>query len=139
MHAQDDGDVASQGSIVGFNQHLGIQVLAWQPGHCEMALPIEPRHLNRSGVVHGGVITTLIDAVASHAGNHAADPLARPRAVTVSLTTQFMGQGREGPLRAVGTRTGGGRRIFFARAEIYAPDGTLIATGDITGRVFPAP
>jgi uncharacterized protein (TIGR00369 family) len=122
--------------LTGFNRHLGIQLLEWESGRCVMALPIEPHHLNRAGAVHGGVISTLIDAVASHAGNHAEDRARRPRSVTVSMTTQFVGQAAGGPLRAVGTRTGGGKRIFFARAEIYAPDGALVACGDVTGRVF---
>ena len=123
-------------SLVGFNRHLGIRILEWEAGRCVMELPVEAHHRNRSGVVHGGVLSTLVDAVASHAGNHAADPAARRRAVTVTMNTQFVGQAMDGPLRAVGTRTGGGKRLFFARAEIFGPDGALVACGDVTGRVF---
>lgn len=122
--------------VTGFNQHLGIRLVEWDQGRCVMELTIEPRHLNRAGVVHGGVISTLIDAVGSHAGNYASDPAQRQRSVTVALTTQFMGQAKQGLLRAVGTRTGGGKRIFFSRAEIHASDGTTIACGDLTGRRF---
>jgi uncharacterized protein (TIGR00369 family) len=122
--------------LAGFNLDLGIEIIEWEHDRCVMELAIKPRHRNRSGAVHGGVISTLIDAAGSHAGNHSADPAQRPRSVTVALTTQFLGQAKEGTLRAVGTRTGGGRRIFFSRVVIYADDGTEIACGDVTGRRF---
>ena len=123
-------------SVTGFNAELGIRILEWEAGRCVMALPIEARHLNRVGVVHGGVLSTLIDAVASHAGNYVRDPAIRARSVTVSLTVQFVGQARGGTLRVVGTRTGGGKRLFFARGEIFDDTATLIACGDVTCRVF---
>ena len=122
--------------VTGFNRHLGMRLVEWAHEHCVMELTIEPRHLNRAGVVHGGVLTTLIDAVGSHAGNYAADPSERARSVTVALTTQFTGQAREGVLRAHGVKVGGGKQIFFAHVDIFAPDESLIAYGDITGRVF---
>ena len=122
--------------VAGFNKHLGIRIVDWQPGHCVMALDVEERHLNRAGVVHGGVISTLIDAVASHAGNYAANAAERVRSVTVSMSLQFVGQAKPGRLRIVGTRTGGGRRLFFARGEVYGADGALVACGDVTGRLF---
>lgn len=124
--------------VTGFNADLGIQIEEWEPGRCVMALPVEERHLNRAGVVHGGVLSTLIDAVASHAGNFGDDPATRPRSVTVSLTVQFIGQARAGTLRIVGTRTGGGKRLFFARGEVFDRGGALVASGDITGRLFTA-
>ena len=128
--------IVPESLLVGFNLHLGIQLIEWDDGRCVMELPIGSHLLNRGGVVHGGVLSTLIDAVGSHAGNFAPDPANRARSVTVSLTTQFIGQAAVGPLRAVGTRTGGGKRIFYSRAEIFTPDGAVIACGDITGRKF---
>jgi uncharacterized protein (TIGR00369 family) len=122
--------------FAGFNQHLETQLVEWEEGHCVMELPIEAHLLNRSGAVHGGVISTLIDAVGSHAGKYNADPLQRPKSVTVSLTTRFLGLAKQDPLRAVGTQVGGGKRIFFSRVVVHAPDGTAVACGDVTGRRF---
>lgn len=126
----------SSSYVTGFNKHLGIRIAEWESGHCVLELDVEDRHLNRAGVVHGGVISTLIDAVTSHAGNYAADPATRRRSVTISMSLQFVSEAKPGRLRAVGTRTGGGKRVFFARGEIFAEDGTLIACGDMTGRLF---
>ena len=122
--------------FAGFNAHLGMQLVEWQPGRCVMELAIEPRHLNRSGAVHGGVLSTLIDAVGSHAGTYAADPAQRPRSVTIAMSTQFLGQAKQGTLRVVGTHSGGGKRVFFSRVTVHAADGTAIACGDVTCRRF---
>ena len=103
--------------IAGFNRHLGIQLIEWEQGHCVLELPIESHHLNRAGVVHGGVISTLIDAVGSHAGNYAEDGSLRPRSVTVAMTTQFIGQAKQGPLRAVGTRARVAAGGFSSRVQ----------------------
>ena len=122
--------------VVGFNEHLGIRVVEWEEGRCVMELPVTDMHLNRSGVVHGGVHATLVDAVASHGGNYAPSQDVRARSVTVSLSLQYIGQARRETLRAVGTRVGGGRRIYFARGEVFAEDGSLVASGELTGRLF---
>lgn len=132
---------SSQPRVGGFNQYLGLRIVEYEEGHCVMELPVEERHLNRSGIVHGGVLATLIDAATSHAGNHAPEVEDRPRSVTVAMSIQYLGQAKKGPLRAVGTRTGGGRSIFFARAEVFDAQGTLVAAGDMTGKrlVRPSP
>ena len=39
-----------------------------------MALEILPRHLNRAGVVHGGVLATLLDTVGGFAGTYCTVP-----------------------------------------------------------------
>jgi uncharacterized protein (TIGR00369 family) len=122
--------------VTGFNKHLGIRIAEWESGRCVIELDIEDRHLNRAGVVHGGVISSLIDAVTSHAGNFAEDQSQRRRSVTISMSLQFVSQANPGTLRAVGTRTGGGKRVFFARGEIFGEDGALVACGDMTGRLF---
>ena len=122
--------------VTGFNKHLGIRIAEWEAGRCVLELEVEDRHLNRAGVVHGGVISTLIDAVTSHAGNFSEDPAARRRSVTIAMSLQFVSQAKPGRLRAVGTRTGGGKRVFFARGEIFGEDGALVACGDMTGRLF---
>ena len=122
--------------FAGFNLFLGLELVEWEDGRCVMELPIEPHHLNRSGAVHGGVLSTLIDAVGSHAGSFSADVSQRPRSVTVALTTQFVGQAKQGPLRAIGTHTGGGKKIFFSRVIIEEADGNVVACGDVTGRRF---
>src|SRR5271169_3039932 len=98
----------------GFSQLLDYRLLVWRPDHAEVVLEIGPRHLNRSGVLHGGVVATLIDTACGYAGVHAIEPGKIRRAVTLSMTVSFLGQAGLGAvLTARARRTGGGRNIFF--------------------------
>ncbi|NQW10532.1 MAG: PaaI family thioesterase [Alphaproteobacteria bacterium] len=121
--------------LVGFNAELGFRLVEWEEGRAVMALDIQAKHRNRSGVLHGGVMATLIDAVCGHAGVWR--PVGEPpaKALTLTLTTNFMGQAREGTVTAVATRKGGGKRIFFAAGEVLAADGTVLAMGEGSYRI----
>ena len=44
---------------VGFGKLVGYRLIHWRPDEAELELVLEPRHLNRSNVPHGGVIATL--------------------------------------------------------------------------------
>lgn len=48
--------------------------------------------------------------------------------MTLSMTTNFLSQAKGDLLIAEGFRTGGGRKTFFARAQITDNTGELIAT-----------
>jgi acyl-coenzyme A thioesterase 13 len=57
-----------------------------------VGLRIEPRHLNRSGSAQGGLLATLVDFALGRAIRSSAES----RAVTVSLTTDFLGAAGQG-------------------------------------------
>ena len=50
-------------------------------------------------------------------------------AMTLSLNINYLGQARSGTLIAEGSRTGGGRKTFFADGKITDDKGTVVATG----------
>jgi uncharacterized protein (TIGR00369 family) len=108
--------------------HLGVRLVDAGPGRCEFRLDIEPRHLNRSGSLHGGVTATMLDAACGYSGLHTGTGEPPANAVTVMLAISYLGRAHEGGLRAVGRVTGAGRRMYFAAAELLADDGRLIAT-----------
>ena len=104
---------------VGFGKLVGYRLTRWRPDEAELELVLEPRHLNRSNVPHGGVIATLIDTACGFAGCCSAEPGKIRRAVTLALTTSFLGQAEAGTtLAAKARRTGGGRTVFFARCDL---------------------
>ena len=104
---------------VGFGALVGYRLSAWGPDHAEPELHLKPRHLNCSHVPHGGVIATLIDTACGFAGCYSAEPGKVRRAVTLALTTCFLGQAEAGTtLAAKARRTGGGRTVFFARCDL---------------------
>lgn len=132
--ADIDADMAS-----GFHGHIGHRLVQWEPALAVLELEIGRHHLNRGGVIHGGVLATLIDAVCGFAGCYSEDPAERRGAITLSLTVSFTGQVSEGTVRAVGRRKAGGRRIYFATGEVFGPDGELIAMGEGSFRVRSGP
>ena len=111
-----------------FIGELGFKVLEFRKDYAQVALDLEPWHLNRLGVVHGGVLMTLLDTTCSMCGLYSADRDSRKASVTVSLNTNFIGQARHGRIVAVGTSTASGKSLYFASAEIRSEEGALLAT-----------
>lgn len=115
---------------VPFLDFIGARLVEWSPGHARVALPVEPRHLNRSGVVHGGLYAVLVDAAGGLCGLYTGD-VAHPRkAFTLSLTTSFLDAAGAGTLLATGTQRRSGRRVYFSTVEVTADDGRLVAIGE---------
>src|SRR5260221_3895723 len=114
----------------GFNVLLGYRLAEWRADFARLELILEPKHLNRSGVVHGGVLATMLDVALGYAGVFSAEPRRLRRAVTLSLTTSFLGQAKSGVLNCVARRRGGGNTIFMATREVLDDSGTAIALGD---------
>jgi len=112
-----------------FLRHAGVEIDSWEDGRAEVSLRIGPHHLNRTGVVHGGVYTVLVDTAGGLSGCFSPDPARRVLAYTVSLTTSFLGRADSGVLRAVGRVRRSGRRLFFATVEVEC-GGALVALGE---------
>lgn len=129
----DNPPLMATEDLIGFNATLGFRLVEWQPDHARFELPLSPPLLNRSGLVHGGVLATLLDAVMGYAGVFPIDGQKR-RAVTLSMTTSYTGQAKEGVLVATGKRRGGGKSVFMAAGEVHGPDGALLAFGEGTYR-----
>ncbi len=116
-----------------FADLIGYRLTAWSEGAAEISFEADDRHMNRSGLVHGGVLATVIDAACGFAGCYQAPPGRGRRALTLSLTTQYLQPAAGGArLTATAKRTGGGRTIFFSTCEVRDPEGRLIATGSGT-------
>ncbi|WP_342706707.1 PaaI family thioesterase [Lutimaribacter saemankumensis] len=108
--------------------HLGFRMVDWREDYSRFDLPIVPHLGNRFGIVHGGVHAMMLDTVMGFAGCFTGDPDAPQQAMTLSMTTNFLSQAKGDLLIAEGFRTGGGRKTFFARAQITDNTGELIAT-----------
>lgn len=118
----------------GFHRLVGYEVEEWAAGRAVVALDLDSRHVNRSGVMHGGVMTTIMDIAGGYAGCYGGESGEARRAVTLSLTTSFLGQAQTGKVRAIGTVRGGGQRIFASSIEVLDADGNVLAIGEGTFR-----
>ncbi len=83
-----------------------------------IGLEIEHRHLNAAGSVHGGFLASVADHAMGRAVNEALEDAG---AVTVSLTTDYLGPAKEGDWLEARTeveRMGG--RLAFADCTLRA-------------------
>ncbi len=116
-----------------FAELIGYRLTAWSEGAAEISFEEGGRHMNRAGRLHGGALATVIDATCGFAGCYQAPPGQGRRALTLSLTTQFLRPVAAGTrLTATATRSGGGRTIFFSSCEVRDAEGRLVATGSGT-------
>jgi uncharacterized protein (TIGR00369 family) len=126
--------VGRQDAAAPYHDLLGYELDAWQDGFARLACDTAARHHNRTGIVHGGVLLGLIDQAAAFTGLWCSVAGHVRRSVTVDLDCRFTGQVRQGRVVAEARLVARGRSIYFARTEVFGPDGTLVAFGSSTHR-----
>ncbi|MBW4935243.1 PaaI family thioesterase [Marinobacter sp. F4206] len=121
--------------LAGFHSLLGYHQAEWVDGEAVIALELQPRHLNLGGVIHGGVLTSLLDIAMAQAGTYCPYPGRMRKAITLSLTTTFTGQCSSGTIRVTGRKRAGGTRIFNSTGEVHDEQGNLLAIAEGTFRI----
>lgn len=108
---------------------IGYVLDVGQPDKCARCwLDIDARHLNRHGVLHGGIASALLDSACGATGSLTVDATGRVPFLTISLNTQFVAPAMGGRVTAVGRVTGGGRSLLFIEGQLTDEAGALIAT-----------
>ncbi len=120
-----------------FQSLIGYRLVLWERDRAVIEYDMDPAHLNRSGLLHGGVIATLLDTASGYAGCWCPVPGRIRRTLTLSLTTNFLAPVQHGRVRVEGRRTGGGRTVFFTTAEAHDDEGRVVATAAGTFRYLP--
>lgn len=93
-------------------------------GGFRLAFRAGERHGNPQGVVHGGMLMTLVDAVMGIAVYRA---IGKRRCATISLNCSFVASGRVGDwLEASAEVVRRGRSVVFMRGDIQVDDRRLI-------------
>ena len=117
-----------------FQRHLGFYMVDWSQDYARFELPVKEFLTNRYGILHGGVYALMCDSVMGFAGCYTGDPENRKLGMTLSLTTNYVGQLKGDMLIAEGWKIGGGRKSYFCEARITDELGTLAATASGTFR-----
>jgi uncharacterized protein (TIGR00369 family) len=97
-------------------------------------LDLRPHHRNARGVAHGGVVSSLVDSTLG-----AAVISSIPQewwCATVSLSVQYLGGAREGPLEATARVLRRGRRVALAEGEPRDGRGRVVARARGEPRTF---
>lgn len=121
--------------LPGFHSVLGYRQASWEENEAAIELELQPKHLNMGGVIHGGVLSSLLDIALAQAGTYCPYPGRVRKAVTLTLTTTFTGQCSSGTIRITGHKRAGGTRIFNSTGEVHDDKGNLLAIGEGTFRI----
>jgi uncharacterized protein (TIGR00369 family) len=113
---------------IPFVESLGLQLLRFENGEAEVAVPPRADLVNHLGILHGGVVMTLLDVAMAHAARSLdADHMAAgPGLVTIEMKTTFMRPGT-GRVRAVGRVLRMTSSIAFCEGSSYDEAGELTA------------
>ena len=115
---------------------LSMQLVDIGVGFAEIAISIERKHKQLLGVVHGGVLASLIDTVAFWAvyfGIQAPNQWY----TSVDLKVNYLSPAVEGQLLAKGRQIKVGKKICYASAEIFDSKDHILAHGSSTMMVLP--
>ena len=118
-----------------FPSHLPMRIVEVAAESARVELDIAECHLQPFGIVHGGVIATLIDTATFWAGFGTIPEDAG--LVNVDLKLNYLQTVTRGRLTALGRAIRTGRTISYCEAEVRSDDGNLIAHGTSTLMVLP--
>lgn len=105
-----------------FVNEVGIRLVDGGAGWCEAELPaIEPRHLQHTGVVHAGVITTLADHCAGGAGQSLC--AAGEHILTAEFKVNLLRPGKGERLSCRAQVLKPGKAFHVVEAEVHAHQG----------------
>ncbi|MEM9062191.1 MAG: PaaI family thioesterase [Pseudomonadota bacterium] len=106
-----------------------------EDGTDHFVLQAAEQHCNSHGIVHGGLMMTMID-LALVAVSKAET---RDRFVTVSLNSEFISSGRKGDLiEARGRLNRRGRSLAFAQGQVTTADRILLTASAVLKPIHPA-
>lgn len=115
---------------------IGGELDSWEEGRVVMSIKLEDRHMNPGGVLHGGVLTTLMDEATAHAivTVRGLEVMAEAPMATVDMNVSFLAGARSGDeLECEARCLRIGRAVAFAEAEVRRRGrGDLIAKGHCT-------
>jgi uncharacterized protein (TIGR00369 family) len=108
----------------GVEQSEGVSVIEWD------ATPEFCFHAPSGPIVHGGMVTTLLDTAM---GGACWSTLGDDESfLTADLRVEFVRSARPGTLRAEGRVVQRNRRVAFCSADLFDPNGTLLASARCT-------
>ena len=114
-----------------FNDLCGLEITERRGGHCMVVCRAGENHLNPYGIVHGGLLFTMMDVAGGYAAR-TLDSGETIRCVTQNASTVFLHPGKPGMLTAEGDVICRGDRIIVATVCVYDSEHSLLTKGEFT-------
>lgn len=118
-----------------YPHHLGMQLVSISVDHAMVKLKTQRCHLQPFGIVHGGVLATLIDTATFWSVF-----LRLPEEaglVNIDLKLNYLKSVSTGPITAQGRCIRAGRSINYAEASVWDKKGNILVHGTSTLMVLP--
>jgi uncharacterized protein (TIGR00369 family) len=115
--------------------HLAFRLLEVSDGGCRIELDVAAPHFQPFGIVHGGVIATLLDTATFWAGFYVLPEDAG--LVNVDLKLNYLKAVSGGRLLATGWCLRAGRQLSYTEASVHDERGELVAHGTSTLMALP--
>jgi uncharacterized protein (TIGR00369 family) len=112
--------------------HFDLQVVSVEPGDVTFTCVPDESAYNPIGMVHGGLVCTLLDSVTGCAVQSTLPAGVGYTSIEIKVNYLRPVHAHSGELRARGRIVKPGRRAAFAEGEVRGPDGKLVATGSST-------
>ena len=114
---------------------LGMSVQDMGMGYCIIEIDVRKKHVQPSGVVHGGVFASIIDAAAFWAVYPEVDE--NVGMTSVDLKVNYLAPARSGRLIAKGRRIKLGKTLGLGEAQVLNEENTILAHGTSTLIILP--
>ena len=116
-------------------EDLGLDPKGFDGDDYVVELQVQPRHLNVGGIVHGGVICSLLDTAMARSW-FMRDENEELSAGTLEMKVNFVGTTKEGRLVARGRVVHTTRRTVLVEGRVDSAHGRLIARATATMMLF---
>jgi uncharacterized protein (TIGR00369 family) len=120
-------------------QLMQFDVRALEEGRVEFGCTLDESVYNPIGVVHGGLVCTLLDTVAGCAVHTTLPQGFGYTSIELKVNYLRAVHASSGPLTAIGRVVKPGRRVAFAEGEVRDAEGRTVATASSSLLVFPIP
>ena len=110
------------GATIPFAAYCGVEPVDIGNGETRLQVQTGPDHVNNFGIVHGGLLCTLLDVAMGTAARQAVNQAV----MTLDMQISFLAPGH-GTLTAIGRVVRAGRSIIFTEAEVRSDDQVLVA------------
>ena len=114
---------------------IGLRIAQLEFDRCRIDLDLAQRHLQPFGIVHGGVLATLIDTATFWAGFMRLPEDAG--LVNVDLKLNYLKAVARGRLRVEGECLRAGRQLSYTQASVFDEKDELVAHGTSTLMALP--
>jgi uncharacterized protein (TIGR00369 family) len=113
-----------------FRQLIGVQIKHISKGTAELSLPFNEKLLQSGNMVHGGILSVLIDSVIGTAVRTVLDD--HTFGITAEMNINYFRPATIGAIQAKGKVVNKGRLLVVGVGDIVDEEGRLLATGRAT-------